>query len=45
MVYTNSKGSAKSLSFFVFDNKKIMQIYNPYLKNINNKNIKNERLF
>tara|TARA_Y100000591_G_scaffold273328_1_gene249184 strand:+ start:198 stop:1304 length:1107 start_codon:yes stop_codon:yes gene_type:complete len=43
-IITNSKGSAKSLGFFVFNNKKIMQIYNPYLKNINNKKYKKQKI-
>lgn len=37
-IVTNSKGSAKSLRYFVFNKKKIYQIYNPYLKKINKKN-------
>ena len=39
-IITNSKGSAKSLRFFVFDKKKIFPIYNPYLKKINYKKYK-----
>ncbi len=39
-IITNSKGSAKSLRFFVFDKKKIFPIYNPYLKKINLKKFK-----
>ena len=42
-IITNSKGSAKSLSFFVFNKKKIKQIYNPYLRKINFKNYKKEK--
>ena len=34
-IITNSKGSANTLKYFVFDNKKIYQIYNPYLKKKN----------
>ncbi len=37
-IITNSKGSANSLRYFVFNKKKIHQIYNPYLKKINKKN-------
>ena len=36
-IITNSKGSANSLKYFFFNNKKIYQIYNPYLKKINKK--------
>ena len=36
-IITNSKGSAKSLRYFLFNKKKIKQIYNPYLSKINNK--------
>ena len=39
-IVTNSKGSAKSLGYFVFNNRKIKTIYNPYLKNIYKKKIK-----
>ena len=39
-IITNSKGSANSLKYFVFKNKKINPIYNPYLQKINNKNFK-----
>ena len=39
-VITNSKGSAKSLSFFIFNKKKIKHIYNPYLQSINKKNLR-----
>jgi len=42
-IITNSKGSAKSLGFFVFNKKKIKQIYNPYLRKINFKNYKKEK--
>ena len=43
-IITNSKGSAKSLSLFVFDKKKIMQIYNPYLKKLNFKKFKKQKI-
>ncbi len=39
-IITNSKGSAKSLRFFVFNKKKIFPIYNPYLNKINSKKFK-----
>lgn len=39
-VITNSKGSAKSLRYFVFNKKKITYIYNPYLDKINYKKFK-----
>ena len=39
-IITNSKGSAKSLRHFVFNKKKIVYIYNPYLDKINFKNFK-----
>ena len=39
-IITNSKGSANSLKYFVFNKKKINYIYNPYLKKINKKNYK-----
>lgn len=39
-IITNSKGSAKSLRYFVFNKKKIHPIYNPYLKKINKKTFK-----
>lgn len=42
-IITNSKGSAKSLGFFVFNKKKIKQIYNPYLMNINFKKYKKQK--
>ena len=42
-IITNSKGSARSLGFFVFNNKKIMQIYNPYLREINYKKFKKQK--
>ncbi len=41
-IITNSKGSANSLKYFVFNKKKIFQIYNPYLKKINTKFFKKE---
>ena len=43
-IITNSKGSAKSLGFFVFNKKKIFSIYNPYLKNINYKKYKKQNI-
>jgi len=43
-IVTNSKGSAKSLGFFVFNNRKIKTIYNPYLKNIYKKTDKKQNL-
>jgi glycosyltransferase involved in cell wall biosynthesis len=36
-IITNSKGSKKSLRYFVFNKKKIISIYNPYLQKINKK--------
>ena len=36
-IITNSKGSRKSLRYFVFNKNKINSIYNPYLKKINKK--------
>lgn len=45
-IITNSKGSKKSLEFFIFNKRKIVTIYNPYLeklnrkKNMNNQNSK-----
>tara|TARA_B100000401_G_scaffold367503_1_gene265887 strand:+ start:311 stop:1423 length:1113 start_codon:yes stop_codon:yes gene_type:complete len=39
-IITNSEGSAKSLKYFVFNNKKIYYIYNPYLIKINKKKFK-----
>tara|TARA_Y100000590_G_scaffold52043_1_gene54595 strand:- start:1898 stop:3010 length:1113 start_codon:yes stop_codon:yes gene_type:complete len=39
-IITNSIGSANSLKYLVFNNKKINPIYNPYLKKINKKNFK-----
>jgi len=42
-IITNSKGSANSLRFFVFNKKKIKQIYNPYLKKINFKKYKKQK--
>ena len=39
-IVTNSKGSANSLKYFVFNNKKIYHIYNLYLKKINKKKFK-----
>jgi len=43
-IITNSKGSAKSLKYFVFNRKKIKQIYNPYLKKINFNKYKKEKI-
>ena len=43
-VITNSKGSAKSLSFFIFNKKKIKHIYNPYLQSINKQKFKKDKL-
>ena len=43
-IITNSKGSAKSLEFFVFNKKKIKAIYNPYVKKIIDfKNVKKNK--
>ena len=39
-IITNSKGSANSLRYFVFNKNKINYIYNPYLKEINKKKFK-----
>ncbi len=39
-IITNSKGSAESLKYFVFNKNKIEYIYNPYLKKINRKKFK-----
>jgi len=36
-IITNSKGSGKSLRYFVFNKNKINPIYNPYLQKINKK--------
>ncbi len=36
-IITNSKGSGKSLRYFVFNKNKINSIYNPYLQRINKK--------
>ena len=36
-IITNSKGSGKSLRYFVFNKRKINPIYNPYLQRINKK--------
>ena len=41
-IITNSKGSASSLKYFVFNRNKINYIYNPYLKKINKKKFKKE---
>ena len=41
-IVTNSKGSASSLEFFVFNKDKINYIYNPYLKKVNKKNYRKE---
>ena len=43
-IITNSKGSAKSLNFFVFNKSKIKQIYNPYLEKINFKKYTKEKI-
>jgi len=46
-IITNSKGSKKSLESFIFNKKKIVTIYNPYLDRLNkkkNKNNKNSKL-
>ena len=43
-IVTNSKGSAKSLGYFVFNNRKIKTIYNPYLKNIYKKKDKKQNV-
>ena len=37
-IITNSKGSKKSLESFIFNKKKIVSIYNPYLDKLNKKN-------
>ncbi|MDC0521913.1 glycosyltransferase [Candidatus Pelagibacter sp.] len=37
-IITNSKGSKKSLESFIFNKKKIVTIYNPYLDKLNKKN-------
>ena len=39
-IISNSKGSAQSLKYFVFNKKKIKHIYNPYLNKINKKKFK-----
>ena len=39
-IITNSKGSAQSLKYFVFNKNKIKYIYNPYLNKINKKKFK-----
>lgn len=36
-IITNSKGSKKSLEYFIFNKKKIVTIYNPYLNKLNTK--------
>ena len=44
-IITNSNGSRKSLGYFIFNKKKIITIYNPYLNKINlKKNKKNKFL-
>jgi len=43
-IITNSKGSAKSLKYFVLNKKKIKQIYNPYLKKIDFNQYKKEKI-
>lgn len=43
-IITNSKGSLKSLNFFVFNKKKIITIYNPYLKKINLRKFKKRNI-
>ncbi len=43
-IITNSKGSSKSLSNLVFDKKKIIFIYNPYLSKINHKRFKKQKI-
>ena len=42
-IITNSKGSKKSLEFFIFNKKKIVTIYNPYLYKLNKKKDKNNQ--
>ena len=42
-IITNSKGSKKSLEHFILNKKKIITIYNPYLKNINKKKNKKDK--
>ena len=42
-IITNSKGSKKSLEFFIFNKKKIVTIYNPYLNKLNKRNNKNNQ--
>ena len=39
-IITNSKGSAQSLKYFVFNKNKIKYIYNPYINEINKKKFK-----
>ena len=43
-IVTNSKGSKKSLERFVFNKKKIISIYNPYLKKKNIRKFKKDKL-
>ena len=42
-IITNSKGSKKSLESFIFNKKKIVTIYNPYLDKLNKKKYKNTK--
>ena len=42
-IITNSKGSKKSLEYFILNKKKVTTIYNPYLKKINKKKNKKEK--
>lgn len=42
-IITNSKGSKKSLESFIFNKKKIVTIYNPYLDKLNKKKYKNNK--
>lgn len=43
-IITNSLGSKKSLEYFFFNKKKIITIYNPYLKKINKKIFKKDNI-
>jgi glycosyltransferase involved in cell wall biosynthesis len=43
-IITNSLGSKKNLKFFVFNKKKIITIYNPYLKKINKRIFKKDKI-
>ena len=43
-IITNSLGSKKNLNAFVFDKKKIITIYNPYLKKVNKKVFKKHNI-